>query len=87
MCNVEKNQSNNCEILMRIDHRCVNTLYIGKWRDLILNMAFDKDQENKCFEHEIVIIFLSINLDMCCVCSKEFLIQTILLSTHNTCFG
>ena len=69
--NFEKNQSNNCEILMRIDHRCVNTLYIGKWRDLILNMAFDKVQVNTCSECKIVIIFLSINLDMCCGCSKE----------------
>ena len=32
---------------------------------------------------KIVIIFLSISLNMCFVCSKD---ETVLLSTHNICF-
>ena len=36
---------------------------------------------------KIVIIFLSISLNMCFGCSKNSLIETVLLSTHNICFG
>ena len=37
----------------------------------------------KFYERKIVIIFLPINLNMCLTC----LIETVLLSTHNICFG
>ena len=36
---------------------------------------------------KIAFISLPINLNMCFGCSKERLIETVLLSTHNICFG
>ena len=40
------------------------------------------------FELKFVVIFLPINLNMCCGCSKKTrLIETVLLSTHSICFG
>ena len=42
------------------------------------------------FKHKIVTIFLSISLNMCFGLSKELsqrLMETVLLSTHNICFG
>ena len=36
---------------------------------------------------KIVIIFLSIGLNICFGCSKDCLAETVLLSTHNICFG
>ena len=41
----------------------------------------------KLFESKIVTIFLLINLNMCFGCSKNRLIETVLLSTHNICLG
>ena len=34
-----------------------------------------------------LIIFLPVNLNMCFGCSKNRLNETVLLSTHNICFG
>ena len=34
-----------------------------------------------------VIIFLSIYSNMCFACQKNHLIETVLLSAHNICFG
>ena len=42
-----------------------------------------KNPDKQNFEHEIVIIFLFINLNMIVFS----LIETVLLSTHNICFG
>ena len=39
------------------------------------------------FKHKIVIIFLPIHLNMCFGCSKNRLIETVLLNTHCICFG
>ena len=39
------------------------------------------------YERKIVIIFLPINLNMCLSAEKNRLIETVLLSTHNICFG
>ena len=38
------------------------------------------------FERKIVINFLPINLNMFLGAQKNCLIETVLLSTHNTCF-
>ena len=37
--------------------------------------------------HKIVIIFLTISLNICLGAQKNRLIKTVLLSTHNICFG
>ena len=37
------------------------------------------------FERKIVNIFLSFNVNVCFVCSKEPSQKTVLLSTHNIC--
>ena len=47
---------------------------------------------NKIFERKIANIFLPISFNICFGCSKEpshwnRLIETVLLSTHNICFG
>ena len=42
---------------------------------------------NHLFEHKIVINFLPINLNIVVGDQKNRLIETILLSTHNICFG
>ena len=39
------------------------------------------------YERTTVIIFLPINLKMCFWCSKNSLIERVLLSIHNICFG
>ena len=54
-----------------------------------------QDQLCKKFKSKIVIIFLSISLNMCLpdqknrldAAQKNHLIKTVLLSTHNICFG
>ena len=43
------------------------------------------DQQN--FEPKIVNIFLPISLNKCLGAQKKSLIETVLLSTHNICFG
>ena len=50
---------------------------------LTANIGLDK-QKN---EHKIVNIFLPISFNICFGCSKKRLIGTVLLSTHNICFG
>ena len=47
------------------------------------NIALDK----RFFEHKIVNIFLPFTFYVCFGCSKAILIETVLLSTHNICFG
>ena len=42
---------------------------------------------NKNFQFKNVNIFLPISFNICFECSKEPLIETVLLSTHNICFG
>ena len=44
-------------------------------------------QINKLSERKIIIILLSICLNMCFGAQKNRLIETVLLSTHNICFG
>ena len=44
-------------------------------------------QIRKFYELKIVIIFLPINLNMCLGAQKNHLIEMVLLSTHNICFG
>ena len=39
-------------------------------------------KRNKIVEHKILFIFLAISFNICFGC-----IETVLLSTHNTCFG
>ena len=39
------------------------------------------------FEQKIVIIFLPISLNMCFGAQKNRLIEMVLLSTYNICFG
>ena len=36
---------------------------------------------------KLLVIFLPINLNMCLGAQKNRLIETVLLSTHNICFG
>ena len=43
------------------------------------------DKQN--FEHRIVNIFLSLSFIICFGCSKNRLIETVLLSSHNICFN
>ena len=43
--------------------------------------------KQKIFERKIAVIFLSISLNMCFGAQKNHLIETVLLSTHNICFG
>ena len=38
-------------------------------------------------QRKIVSIFLPISLNMCFGCSKDRFIETVILSTHNICFG
>ena len=45
-----------------------------------------RDRINIIFERKIVNILLPISLNICLVCSKERLIETVLLSTHNIMF-
>ena len=49
------------------------------------------DQVKQFFERTIVIIFLPINLTICLGVQKNrlknHLIETVLWSTHNICFG
>ena len=45
------------------------------------------DQLSQKFERKIEIIFLPINLNICFGAQKNRLIETVLLSTHNRCFG
>ena len=42
---------------------------------------------NNIFECKIVNIFLSINLTFALGAQKNLLMETVLLSTHNICFG
>ena len=50
-------------------------------------MIIDPDKEI-FYERKIVIIFLPINFKTCVVdAQKNRLIETVLLSTHNICFG
>ena len=44
-------------------------------------------QFDKFFRRKIVIIYRSISLNMCFGAQKNLLIETVLLSTHNICFG
>ena len=39
------------------------------------------------FQRKILNVFLSISFNICFGCSKNRLFQTVLLSTHNICFG
>ena len=39
------------------------------------------------FKRKIAIVFLTIGLNMCFGVQKNRLIKTVLLSTHNICFG
>ena len=41
----------------------------------------------KKYERKIVNISLSISLNICFCVQKNRLIETVLLSTHNVCFG
>ena len=48
------------------------------------------DEGSKLFRRKIVIIYLFISLNMCFGCSKEpshWVIETVLLSIYNMCFG
>ena len=42
---------------------------------------------NKHFQHKIANVFLPIILSICLGAQKKRLIETVLLSTHNICFG
>ena len=54
----------------------------------IVNLAIRAlGQLSKIFKRKIVIIFLPISLNICFGCSKNRLIETVLLSTHSICFG
>ena len=41
----------------------------------------------KNFQHKIVTFFLPISFSICLGAQKKRLIETVLLSTHNICFG
>ena len=41
----------------------------------------------KCFEHNIVNIFLPVSFNIRFDSQKNRLIETVLLSSHNICFG
>ena len=56
-----------------------------RWRSFSGQLAYVKI--TKLFERKIVIIFLPIDFNMFCGCSKEPRIETVLLSIHNICFG
>ena len=45
------------------------------------------DLENKNFELKTLNIFLPISFYICFGAQKNRLIETVLLSTHNICFG
>ena len=47
----------------------------------------DIDPDEDIYERKTVIISLPINLNMCLGAQKNRLIETVLLSTHNICFG
>ena len=46
-----------------------------------------KGESSNLFQFKISIIYLSISLNMCFGARKNRLIETVLLSTHNICFG
>ena len=48
-------------------------------------MHIGLDKQN--FQCKIVNIFLPISFNICFGCSKGRLTETVLLSTHNICFG
>ena len=59
---------------------------------MYFNHIMPYGQLSKNFQRKIVIIFLSIKLNTCFGYSKEpsqqnHLIETVLLSNHNICFG
>ena len=43
--------------------------------------------DKKSFEYKIVNIFLPISISISFGAQKNLLIETVLLSTHNICFG
>ena len=43
--------------------------------------------DKQFFQRKIVNIFLPINFNICLGAQKNRLIETVLLSTHNICFG
>ena len=50
-------------------------------------MLIHKGPDKQKFERKILIIFLPIGLNMCLGAKKNRLNKTIVLSTHNICFG
>ena len=63
--------------LWNLDHMYVYHVQIGTSTGL----------DNKIFERRIVNIFLPITFNICLGAQKNRLIETVLLSTHNICFG
>ena len=55
--------------------------------DIVIWFVFALDQLSKTFERKLAAIFSSISLNMCLCVQKNRLIETVLLSTYNICFG
>ena len=53
----------------------------------LLNKILCKNGINKTIMCKVVNIFLSISFNTCYGCLKTRLYETVLLSTHNICFG
>ena len=51
------------------------------------DLSCDIDPDKDIFAPKIAFIVLPINLNKCFGAQKNRLIETVLLSTHNTCFG
>ena len=56
-------------------------------KDAIILKLYSLIPVKKFYERKIEIIFLPINLNICFGSQKNRLIETVLLSTHNICFG
>ena len=90
----EKSQSINIHAHLSSGFRCLNLkicselslkLLLCVCEQQSLRFAIGPVKQN--FERKIAIIFLHSNLSICFGAQKNHLIETVLLSTHNICFG
>ena len=63
-----------------------NSSYHRIANNLVSQQEIGPDKQT-FFLHKIVIIFLPLNLRFLLGAQKSHLIETVLLSTHNICFG
>ena len=75
MLNIKSFTSNSC-----LQYRKKNAQLIRE-NSIVIGPVMQKSQR------KIEIIFLSISLNMCFGYSKDLSHETVLLSTHNICFG